>query len=204
MDRFRPQSQAVSGQVTQEDLPRNLVPAQTNNTLWCPPEQFDASSFDETPFEASDSLPLTMPLIAPHTTGSTSDLSLAKRRGRRRIQPSDEQSVLGAQVDRPASQEQSFGWEVVGPPSFGGQEDNSNGSTMSSSQLDPSGANVDRRTCFVCLKRFSDAFSVRMHIRVHTNEKPFACPHCPHRTAQKGNLKSHIRRHHGELANRLT
>ena len=30
------------------------------------------------------------------------------------------------------------------------------------------------------------------HHLTHTGEKPFQCPHCPHRSNRKGNLKYHI------------
>lgn len=35
-------------------------------------------------------------------------------------------------------------------------------------------------------------------MRVHTGEKPYKCPHCPHAFTQSNDLKSHIRRHTGE------
>ena len=37
--------------------------------------------------------------------------------------------------------------------------------------------------------------SLSQHMRKHTGEKPYKCPYCDHRAAQKGNLKIHIRGH---------
>ena len=54
-------------------------------------------------------------------------------------------------------------------------------------------------TCSVCGKVFGPkvhSTGIEAHMRVHTGEKPFACPHCKYRSNQKGNLKIHIKSQH--------
>ncbi|XP_071770784.2 zinc finger protein 516-like [Centroberyx gerrardi] len=50
-------------------------------------------------------------------------------------------------------------------------------------------------TCGVCGRTFPLLSSLSQHMRRHTREKPYKCPYCEHRTAQKGSLKAHIRSH---------
>ncbi|CAL8293402.1 unnamed protein product [Merluccius merluccius] len=49
--------------------------------------------------------------------------------------------------------------------------------------------------CAVCGRSFPLLSSLSQHMRRHTREKPYKCPYCEHRTAQKGSLKAHIRSH---------
>ncbi|XP_051926300.1 zinc finger protein 516-like [Hippocampus zosterae] len=49
--------------------------------------------------------------------------------------------------------------------------------------------------CGVCGRSFPLLSSLSQHMRRHTREKPYKCPYCEHRTAQKGTLKAHIRSH---------
>uniref|UniRef100_A0A182VU33 C2H2-type domain-containing protein n=1 Tax=Anopheles minimus TaxID=112268 RepID=A0A182VU33_9DIPT len=46
-------------------------------------------------------------------------------------------------------------------------------------------------TCPLCGKAFSKA-SLRCHLRQHTDERLFPCPHCPMAFTRKANLKNHI------------
>lgn len=50
-------------------------------------------------------------------------------------------------------------------------------------------------TCGVCSRTFPLLSSLSQHMRRHTREKPYKCPYCEHRTAQKGSLKAHVRGH---------
>ncbi|XP_050439900.1 zinc finger protein 239-like [Adelges cooleyi] len=52
--------------------------------------------------------------------------------------------------------------------------------------------------CSVCLKKFSQYGSLKMHNRTHTGEKPFQCEVCLKTFSQSGNLKTHKRTHTGE------
>ena len=51
--------------------------------------------------------------------------------------------------------------------------------------------------CNACKVRFSCKASLQRHIRTHTGEKPFPCPHCDLTFRQPVILKSHIVRKHG-------
>lgn len=51
--------------------------------------------------------------------------------------------------------------------------------------------------CPVCGKLISRRDNLRVHMRTHTGEKPYACPYCPHRSKTGGNLRKHVRSIHG-------
>ncbi|KAL3043762.1 hypothetical protein OYC64_003591 [Pagothenia borchgrevinki] len=60
-------------------------------------------------------------------------------------------------------------------------------------------------TCGVCGRSFPLLSSLSQHMRRHTREKPYKCPYCEHKTAQKGSLKAHIRSHKlGLFSHKLT
>ncbi|KAA0202710.1 hypothetical protein HAZT_HAZT000646 [Hyalella azteca] len=64
------------------------------------------------------------------------------------------------------------------------------GVVASSSGSNPEGQSG--LSCHFCGKWFMYPKDIRRHLRVHTGEKPFACPLCPYRASQKGNVKQHL------------
>ncbi|KAF0773438.1 zinc finger protein 596-like [Aphis craccivora] len=52
--------------------------------------------------------------------------------------------------------------------------------------------------CEVCLRKFSRPEKVRIHMRVHTGEKPYNCLICNNRYQQKNDLNRHVKKKHGE------
>lgn len=53
-------------------------------------------------------------------------------------------------------------------------------------------------SCSLCEKLFKDEHKLKIHVRSHTGETPFACDHCDKSFAQKAALKVHMRTHTGE------
>ena len=52
--------------------------------------------------------------------------------------------------------------------------------------------------CDVCEKRFTTSGSLKKHMRIHTNEKPYECDVCEKRFNQSGHLQRHMRIHTNE------
>ncbi|XP_053726806.1 gastrula zinc finger protein XlCGF7.1-like [Synchiropus splendidus] len=53
-------------------------------------------------------------------------------------------------------------------------------------------------TCSFCGKHFANRQYLKIHVRIHTGEKPFACSLCGKCFTQRGQLRGHMRIHAGE------
>ncbi|MCP4491328.1 MAG: hypothetical protein GY820_29035 [Gammaproteobacteria bacterium] len=55
------------------------------------------------------------------------------------------------------------------------------------------GGGVRPFQCAVCKKRFFCKEDLKVHYRIHSESKPFSCPHCEYKSSQKSNVRGHIR-----------
>ncbi|KAL1140377.1 hypothetical protein AAG570_000309 [Ranatra chinensis] len=58
--------------------------------------------------------------------------------------------------------------------------------------------------CNICSKGFKDKYSVNVHIRTHTGEKPFTCSLCGKSFRQKAHLAKHYQTHMAQAKNGVT
>ena len=50
--------------------------------------------------------------------------------------------------------------------------------------------------CNVCEKKFKGGHSIKRHMLVHTGDKPYSCPCCPHKNSRIDKLREHMMKRH--------
>ncbi|XP_047740470.1 longitudinals lacking protein, isoforms H/M/V isoform X34 [Hyalella azteca] len=92
-------------------------------------------------------------------------------------------------------------WEGDGSLSGFPSEGFSGDSSQARQMVQPCGSRwlpkTHRYVCNICSKPARDKDNLTRHMRTHTGERPFACPHCPYRSSQKTHLKTHVNIKHG-------
>ncbi|KAK3850464.1 hypothetical protein Pcinc_042845 [Petrolisthes cinctipes] len=64
-------------------------------------------------------------------------------------------------------------------------------------QIPPDDLRPDHN-CKFCGKHCETPSQLAIHLRAHTGERPYSCPHCDYRATQKHHVKSHLQRRHKE------
>ena len=88
-------------------------------------------------------------------------------------------------------------WSTIPPPS---SEQKLNISTESWSSHNTSNSKLKPalKKCKLCDYTSKYSANIYRHMRIHTGEKPYACPHCSYKASQSNSLHDHIALKHSE------
>ncbi|KAF2354875.1 Zinc finger C2H2-type [Trinorchestia longiramus] len=168
-----------------------------------------ASSLRSAGFCASDADQLLssvgrMEAFSTHANFMSLSSPSAERAGYRKALGSPRNSSIGSPGRGAASRDISYRYRDKYSRSNGDGSDSATGHVIPGSMtrsiisLGAVGSSLTH-DCPMCLKHFQSRADVVRHMRTHTGERPFKCPHCEYSAALKGNLKSHIMSRHPDV-----
>ena len=114
-----------------------------------------------------------------------------------------QQATASAASPKKKSTKRAANGEVANVVSGAKSDDRSTNGDGPSGGLSRKEARV-QHYCHICNKGFKDRYSVNVHVRTHTGEKPFSCPLCGKCFRQKAHLAKHHQTHVAKQAQPTT